>query len=250
MKKLSFILIVLFALLLSACGQAEEENNAAQDQAMEPIDVQLEGPEETGLNETVTFKATVVQGEEPVDDADEVEFEIWKDGLKDDSEMIQATHEGNGVYSIETMFAEDGVYTVQSHVTARTMHSMPKQEVIAGSGEAEEAENDNQEESEHEHGHSHINIELQQPEELIAGEESQFVASVKNEEETLKEAAVTFEVWKEDEEKHDWIDTSETNSGYKAELTFEEEGSYIINIHVKKEDIHDHKEYEVEVISE
>ena len=144
MKKIVVILTLMFIVLLAACGKGADENNAGDNQVMEPIDVQLEGPEEVELNESVTFQATVTQGEEPVDDADEVEFEIWKNGWKDLSEMIEATHHGDGVYSIETVFTENGVYTVQSHVTARTMHSMPKQEVIAGSGERETSQDESE----------------------------------------------------------------------------------------------------------
>lgn len=67
---------------------------------------------------------------------------------KDASHMFKAKQE-KGVYRLETTFKEDGVYTVQSHVTAKKQHSMPTLKVQVGDADAAS----NQSEDEHSHNH-------------------------------------------------------------------------------------------------
>ncbi|WP_221563367.1 FixH family protein [Alkalihalobacillus sp. TS-13] len=142
-----FIPFFLFMLLLAACGGSDEhqgqgekkgseheghgDNENAED-SMKMLEVDLQSPETADKGETVTIKAMVMYGDEHVADANEVVFEVWKEGSKDDSEMIEATNDGEGMYSIESSFDEEGVYFVQSHVTARDMHNMPKKEIKVG----------------------------------------------------------------------------------------------------------------------
>jgi hypothetical protein len=143
-----FIPFFILMLILAACGGSDEheghggeekssENEGKADHgneegSMKMLEVDLQSPETVEKGETVTIEAMVMYGEEHVADADEVVFEVWKEGSKDDSEMIEATNDGDGMYSIETTFDQEGVYFVQSHVTARDMHNMPKKEIKVG----------------------------------------------------------------------------------------------------------------------
>ncbi len=145
MKKIKlFLPLFVLMLVLAACGDQESHEGHSEDEShgdheedpsMEALEVKLNGPEEVKQGETVTFKAMVTQGKEHVADADEVTFEVWKEGTKDDSQMIEASNDGEGMYSIETTFDEEGTYFVQSHVTARSMHTMPKQQVTVAKSE-------------------------------------------------------------------------------------------------------------------
>ena len=76
----------------------------------------------------------------PHHDHDEVIFEIWSIGDKDNSEMIEAEHTENGLYEIEYTFESEGIFYVQSYVTARGLHVMPTEEVIIGTLSDEEIE--------------------------------------------------------------------------------------------------------------
>jgi len=75
----------------------------------------------------VQINEKVTQGDEKVEDAKKVEFELWKSD-QESHEKVLGKHQGNGVYSISQTFQEDGEYTVIAHVTARDMHNMPKKE--------------------------------------------------------------------------------------------------------------------------
>ncbi|MGM7700597.1 FixH family protein [Pseudalkalibacillus sp. Hm43] len=147
MKKFKlFLPMFVLMLVLAACGDQGNHDGHSEDEShgehgedmggsMEALEVKLDGPEEVKQGDSVTFKAMVTQGEEHVADADEVMFEIWKEGAKDESKMIEASNEGGGMYSIETTFDEEGTFFVQSHVTARSMHTMPKQQVTVTKSE-------------------------------------------------------------------------------------------------------------------
>lgn len=67
-----------------------------------------------------------------MEDADEVTFEIWKANEKEKAFLIDAPHDKNGIYKAGTSFITDGVYFIQTHVTARDMHVMPKQQFTVG----------------------------------------------------------------------------------------------------------------------
>lgn len=133
MKKWMIMMVITaLAVIAAACGaeKAEPETNAAG--APEPIEVALHVPEQTDIKKTVALEATVTQSGEAVSDADEVKFEIWKEGEKENSIMIDSTNAGEGVYTAETAFDEEAAYYVQVHVTARQMHRMPKTVVLVG----------------------------------------------------------------------------------------------------------------------
>ncbi|MDQ0162028.1 FixH family protein [Aeribacillus alveayuensis] len=139
MKKFQFLTIVFVFLLAAGCAadsdQTSEEKNDQNEASMEEQPQMLEAniivPEAISPHEEVTMKVEVTQGDEVVDDASEVMFEIWQDD-KENSEMIKAEHEGNGVYSITKQFEQNGIYHVQTHVTARDLHVMPTKQFVVG----------------------------------------------------------------------------------------------------------------------
>lgn len=131
MKKL--LVIGAFGFMLAGCGMEEEsaDNVTAAEQEVQGLEVEVltEPKGETG---EWTLEAYVSQGGEAVNDADEVKFEIFEAGKKDESVKIDYTDVKDGVYSIEHTFQEDGVYYFIPHVTARSLHTMPTQQVIVG----------------------------------------------------------------------------------------------------------------------
>lgn len=91
------------------------------------VEVVIETPETIKVNEEVVIKVLVTQGDEKVEDADKVEFEINKSG-EETSEKIIGRHKGDGIYFITKTFQDVGEYSVIAHVTARDMYNMPKKE--------------------------------------------------------------------------------------------------------------------------
>ncbi|MDA5561358.1 FixH family protein [Exiguobacterium sp. MMG028] len=241
MKKMMTRFGVVFGLIglfvLGACGTEKEAESATVPQSMEPVEAELTVAATAEKEETVPLSVKVTQDGQPVDDADEIKFEVWKNGAKEESDMIKASLTKDGVYEAETTFAEEAVYTVQVHVTARSMHTMPTTNVTVGHPETiAEAEED----SDHHH-HAGADITLD-PKEATAGEEQPFMVHVMIEDEMLAGADVQLEIFQDGAEKHEWVKLEEADAGmYKGMYTFTESGAYNVQVHVTKgHDIHEH----------
>ena len=262
MKKV-LLLVLLTMTFLAACNT---DKNNANETELKPLDVEINiSPEKVNPDEEVKIDALVTYGDEKVEDADEVKFQIWEKGKEHEDEFINGDHIGDGTYSITKSFDHDGVFYVVAHVTARSMHNMPKEEMIVGDPEKvedieENVDNIDAEEHEHEHGsedtgHDHhqtsITVDLKEQENISVNEETTLSVIIKQEDSLVSDATIRFEIWKDGEEQHIYIDAEETEPGnYAAQkYIFPEHGTYIVNVHVEKGDIHDHFEKTI-VVSE
>ncbi|OLS34347.1 FixH family protein [Bacillus sp. MRMR6] len=121
------VIMLAFLSIVSAC-----DNNQPTQEVPEFVEVKLTVHPETGrVNQPILFEAKVTQGNESVEDANEVKFEIWR-AQDENHEKILVEHAENGIYRLEKAFEEEGTYYIISHVTARDMHNMPKKEFIVG----------------------------------------------------------------------------------------------------------------------
>lgn len=140
------VLALLPFLLLSACG-TEKSGAAGNDDEIYPLTVEILTPKQVEEGETILLSVVVTQGEEKVEDADEVMFEVWESGHRKEAEMIEAKHTADGIYEAETEF-EEGLYFVQAHTTARLTHAMPKKELTVGNPDPASIVPDDSEDSE------------------------------------------------------------------------------------------------------
>ncbi|ALS74579.1 MULTISPECIES: FixH family protein [Planococcus] len=132
MKKWIALMLVL---LLAACG--EEDSSAGAGELPQEVEVEFNTQETADPGEEMLLSATVTQGTEAVEDADEVVFEVWQSGARDNSEMLEASHTQDGVYEYAWTAGEEGLYFIQAHTTARRMHVMPKMELTIGNPDPE-----------------------------------------------------------------------------------------------------------------
>ncbi|TQR31640.1 hypothetical protein C7Y47_13540 [Lysinibacillus sphaericus] len=131
MKKWLLALVAVPALLVG-CGE-KKESAALPEPEVAPIpEVEILTSKEVAINETIDLAAQVVQGGQKVDNA-VVQFEVWESGKRDQSQMIDGELEKDGVYKATTTFDHDGVYYMYAHTTANGVHTMPKQQITAGS---------------------------------------------------------------------------------------------------------------------
>ena len=141
MKKL-LLGILVAAGLLTACG-GEQENSASEEE-LPFLEVELDiNPEKAEMGETVVFRAQVTYDGEPVTDADEVNFEIWR-SQSENHEKQAVEHKKDGIYELEQEFTEEGTYYIYAHVTAKDMHNMPKKEFVIGQPSEPETENESE----------------------------------------------------------------------------------------------------------
>ncbi|NLP49647.1 FixH family protein [Bacillus sp. RO1] len=264
MKKLILFISLLSLMILAACGSTNnnENTNGNKDEVPSMVEVEIKLPEAVEPNQEVKIEALVTQGEENVDDASEVKFEVWKQGQEADHEMVVASNDGSGIYSIMKTFEEEGFYYVVAHTTARDMHVMPRVELTVGNPEPSEKEEEHEEEGhshDHEtheetdhnehHGHeSSLNMTLNPTDAVKANQEITLSTEIKEEDVALTDATVRFEIWHEDSEKHEFVDAKEVSDGvYEAKATMKESGLHYVQIHVEKDELHEHQQEELEV---
>ncbi|RKD73294.1 YtkA-like protein [Sinobaca qinghaiensis] len=129
MKKWAAGSAAFMLLLLSACGGSGESEAESEPPSTEPIEVAIHTDETVEAGKAVQVEAQVEQEGEAVEDANEVLFEIWREGEQETGEQIEGEHKSGGEYTLEYTFEESGTYFITAHVTARNMHSMPTEEL-------------------------------------------------------------------------------------------------------------------------
>lgn len=264
MKKAIIAFILLISIMAGCATQKDQDQQNGSNQSLEIIEVTIQTPETINPNEEVTIQALVTQGSDKVGDANEVKFEIWKDG-QEEHEMIKGQNDGKGIYSTKKTFTDNGKYYVIAHVTARSMHAMPKKEFIVGTLEEHEHEgteeghavHEGNEEghAKHEEGHGHHNasveIDMALDESYLINKETTLKTTIKHEGIPLQGAKVRYEVISHDDSNNvEWIDAKEDGDGiYTALTTFKEKGTYHVQIHVNKDEneIHEHKVIMIDV---
>ncbi|MEC5425370.1 FixH family protein [Virgibacillus sp. C22-A2] len=247
-NKIWLSILMLSLLVLTACNGDENIEDTEEDsEIIQVLEVDLSVPEEADVEEKVELTALVTYGEEKVNDADEIEFELWEEGNKEDSIKLEAINNNDGTYSTETAFDKDGIFTVQVHVTARDLHTMPQQSITVGEGDTHQ-HNDEDEHSEHVQG---FGMHFVKPENPRAEDEIELMVHLQMDDETLESAEVQYEIWNYDiSENHVWENAEEAKPGeYIASHTFRNSGNYTIQIHVENDDgLHEHEKYQIDVI--
>ena len=244
MKKRYKLLGLIIGLgILSACGKEADDGSSVE---VLPLVVELTVTEQAEVGEIIEMEALVTYGDEKVDDADKVVYEVWEEGKKDDSVMIDSVNEKDGTYTAETSFDHDGLFHIQVHVDAKNLHTMPVKQVTIGEGALDQT-------TEHSHDHEQTYgfvLHFEKPENAVAGEGTELMTHLQMDGQPLEEGNVRYEVSSDVlGETHLWIDADETDKGeYTAVYSFEEAGTYTVNIHVKNNDgLHEHEEFTVEV---
>ena len=132
MKKWIFITVAI-SFFLFGCGDDNSEVDTLDSGKMPAeVMVEIQTAEQLSVGETVQLSAKITQNDEAVNDADEVKFEVWESGLRDNGEMLEGKLSEDGVYVVDYTFDHDGVYYMYAHTTARGLHVMPKQKLVVG----------------------------------------------------------------------------------------------------------------------
>lgn len=238
-----WLLIVSISITLAACsGNNSTTDDTDTSEELHELLVDFEVPESADVDETVELKAVVTYGDEKVKDADEVAFEFWEHGHKDDSTTIEAKNNEDGTYTAEIAFEHDGAFEIYAHTTARDLHTMPKKNIAIGDATADE----NADEHEHVEG---FEMDFNELKTIQTDSEIDLTTYLEMNEAPFKNADVRYEIWSDNSDKHEWVDAEESDDGeYIAAHTFADAGTYHIQIHVEDDDgLHEHEEHEVKV---
>ena len=141
MKKWLLSLLAI-PVLLAGCME-EIDTNEDGSYIPQLVEVTILTEETLPVGEKVKLSAQVKQGDEYVNDVEEVKFEVWESGLRDDGVMLDGVLTKDGIYEVDFSFDHDGVYYLYAHTTARGVHVMPKKELIVGSPDMSKVLEDN-----------------------------------------------------------------------------------------------------------
>jgi len=126
MKKLSILLLVL-VIAVVGCSKGNEQKS-------QEVKGEIEVPQTINANKTVSIEVLVTQGNKKIKNADAVQIQVEKEGYIN-QEMIDAKHQGNGAYSTDYTFKDDGEYTITAHVTIKGDMKMFTKKVTVGKKE-------------------------------------------------------------------------------------------------------------------
>lgn len=252
MKRIIVMNILFLCIaIVSGCQEASEQHEATQSDTSEVKSPKVEiiAKEHVDLHEKEEISANVYYGEDLVDDA-EVTFEIKKG--EEESEKVLAQLTDTGTYTIQHIFIESGTYQVTAHTNVKGYHTMPTINIQVGESSEISPEDDGSStmDNEHENHHNHaLSISKEELTNFKANQEELLSTQLKQKNEPFTAARVRFEIWKDGEEHHQYIDAEEqaTKGTYTASYVFETTGHYHIVIHVEKEEIHEHVETLVEI---
>lgn len=249
----AYVYAALFCCLFIVAGCAsnaapnDDSKSGGEEVSLEPpkVEVMIQ-PERPQPNEKTLIQAKVTHADEAVNDAS-ITFEIKTEGK--DPVKKEAARTGEGLYEIEYTFDDAGQYIVIPHTDANGMHVMFDHPVTVGDPPPEEEKQGAAGEHEDEaHSSEHSQIHIEVPEEWKAQTPATVKVHVHRDGKPLQEASVRLEIWKDGNEKHQYMDTDESAPGeYRREVTLEEAGKYHVNVHVEKGDFHDHKETAISV---
>lgn len=141
------VIALMFAVGMTACGTtpkketAEKEDHKAQEEGHDHGDhsddtaelpkVKMDLPDKIRAGKEAEIQVKITYEGKPVNDANDVKFEIWKKGAsKDEHEKITAKKSDDGVYSIQKTFDKAGDYKIMYHVTAKGGHVMEPAETF------------------------------------------------------------------------------------------------------------------------
>lgn len=132
-KMILWMMSILVVGVLVACGGEDSSDPADELLALE---VDFIVPEQVEVGETVELLAEVTYGEDLEKDA-VVRFEVWEqeDEERENSVMLEAENNGDGTYTAEYTFGEEGIYEMYAHTDAHNLHTMPKKQIIVGDAE-------------------------------------------------------------------------------------------------------------------
>ncbi|WP_134699496.1 FixH family protein [Ammoniphilus sp. YIM 78166] len=140
MKISKFIFLpFILVFFLTACSLNSLDEEAVNYFKKEtPLQVDLIVSQPITLNETQTIKAILMQNGETVAGLNDVQFILWKKDSLGSQQAINASNDGNGEYSVEKIFTEQGVFYVKVLATSKGSTVMPTKQFIVGELSEEE----------------------------------------------------------------------------------------------------------------
>src|SRR5699024_3394860 len=146
--------------------------------------------------ETVELKAEVTYGDEIETDA-VVQFEVWETGDQDNSDMLEAENHGDGTYTAEYTFDDDGIIEMYADTDDLDLNNTPKKEITLGEGSNYDTDEHVDDQGLHTKG---FDMHSMEPEDVEAGTETELMLHIMLNERAFENLNVRYEIWQADDE--------------------------------------------------
>lgn len=110
---------------ITGCGTSNSASNQAMkinmntSNSQQPMEtVKMTIPKEALVGKMNRLSVLVTQQGQPLNQVDDVMFEIWKNVPNSKHEIVHANRTGDGIYSIKYTFKDAGMFNVMYHVVA------------------------------------------------------------------------------------------------------------------------------------
>lgn len=137
-SKIIFLPFILVFLLTACSFNSLNEEAVDYFKKETPLQVNLIVPQPITLNETQSLKAILMQNGEAVAGLNDVQFILWKKDSPGNKQAMNASNDGNGEYSVEKIFTEQGIFYVKVVATSNGSAIMPTKQFIVGELSEEE----------------------------------------------------------------------------------------------------------------
>ena len=125
-----FVLISIGLFLLSGCTLRSDVADLYKQEV--PLQVEMNIPEVLSAGEEVTLEATLRQNGEPVEKANFIHFEIWKQDGSVRYPMEEAIGLGSGVYQLPVQFESEGLYYLEVYAGNNGSLVSPQHQFVVG----------------------------------------------------------------------------------------------------------------------
>jgi hypothetical protein len=147
--------ILLLGVLSSGCTAKIAETDENGLPAHLTVDLHL--PKQLDLGSKSNFSVEVFKNNQPLEHAEQAEFIFWPEGNREAAVTVKATESSPGVYSASHSITMEGIYLVQSSISAKNEKVLPIKRFAVGSKAVEQLiqMESTKESSDHSHNEHH-----------------------------------------------------------------------------------------------
>jgi hypothetical protein len=128
--------ILLLGILVSGCTTKTSETD--ENGFLSHLTVDLHLPKQLELGSKSDFSVEVFKNSRPFERAEQAEFIFWPEGNKEEAITVKTTESSPGVYSVSHSVTKEGIYLVQSRISAKNEKVLPIKRFAVGSKAVEQ----------------------------------------------------------------------------------------------------------------
>ncbi len=127
---------MLLGVIVSGCTAKIAETD---ESGLPPhLTVDLHLPKQLDLGSESSFSVEVFKNNRPLEHAEKAEFIFWPEGNREAAVTVKATESSPGVYSVSHSISNEGIYLVQSRISAKNEKVLPIKRFAVGSKAVEQ----------------------------------------------------------------------------------------------------------------